>query len=113
MFKEKATLSDMIKKIIDIVEGKKDSAALRKLGIINIIELSKRPIYSIVEEIAGKTNDCIILTDLDRKGKELFSKLNSGLQRHGVRVDNTFREFLFKRTKLRQIEGITEELEVF
>ena len=99
--------------ILVIVEGKKDSAALRKLGIVNIVELSKKPIYSIVEEVAEKTKDCIILTDLDKKGKELFGKLNSGLQRHGVRVDNTFREFLFKRTKLRQIEGITEELGVY
>lgn len=118
MNSEKAALSEMIEKIIDsnvpvIVEGKKDSAALRKLGIANIIELSKKPIYSIVEEVAEKTEDCVILTDLDRKGKELFGKLNEGLQRHGIRVDNTFREFLFKRTKLRQIEGITAELEVF
>ena len=118
MNNEKVSLNEMIEKIIDsdalvIVEGKKDSAALRKLGIANIIELSKKPIYGIVEEIAGKTNDCIILTDLDRKGKELFGKLNEGLQRHGVRVDNTFREFLFRHTKLRQIEGITQELRVF
>lgn len=93
--------------IIVIVEGKKDRAALQKLGIRNIKELSKKPIFQIVEEIANSNEECIILTDLDREGKQLYSKLNSNLQRHGVKVNNRFREFLFKNTKLRQIEGIS------
>ncbi len=98
-----------------IVEGKKDRAALQKLGIgeESVMELSKKPIYAVIEEAAGKAENCIILTDLDRKGKELFGKLNDGLQRHGVKVDNSFREFLFRHTKLRQIEGISEDIEVF
>lgn len=98
-----------------IVEGKKDGAAMQKLGIYkgNIIELSKKPIYAVIEDIAEKAEECIILTDLDRKGRELFGKLNDGLQRHGVKVDNSFREFLFRHTHLRQIEGIAEDLEVF
>ena len=98
-----------------IVEGKKDSAALQKLGISEekIMELSKKPIYAVIEEAAEKSENCIILTDLDRKGKELFGKLNDGLQRQGVKVDSSFREFLFKHTNLRQIEGLTEDIEVF
>ena len=89
-----------------IVEGKKDKAALQKLGVNNVIELNKKPLFQIVEEIANTNNDCIILTDLDKKGKELYGKLNSDLQRNGVKIDNKFREFLFRHTKLRQIEGI-------
>ena len=88
-----------------IVEGKKDRQALEKLGITNIFELSKRPLFAVIEDIADKYNECVILTDLDRQGKQLFGKLNSGLSRNGVRVNNTFRNFLF-RTKLRQVEGI-------
>ena len=89
-----------------IVEGKKDRIALESFGISNIIELSKDPIFSIIEKISESNDDCIILTDLDRKGRELFGRLNGGLQRHGVVVDNSFREFLFRDTKLRQIEGL-------
>lgn len=92
--------------ILVIVEGKKDRAALQNLGIKNIAELSKKPIYQIVEEIANSSRECIILTDLDREGKELYSKLNSNLQKFGVKVDNRLRDFLFRNTKLRQIEGI-------
>ena len=91
---------------IIIVEGKKDNEALKKLGIKNIIELNKKPLFRIIEDIADNGKECIILTDLDKKGKELYGKINSGLQKFGVKIDNSFRNFLYKNTKLRQIEGI-------
>ena len=90
-----------------IVEGKKDRIALQKFGISNITELSKKPLFQIVEEIASCNDECVILTDLDRKGRELYGKLSKDLQKHGVRIDNELREFIFKNTKLRQIEGLT------
>lgn len=96
-----------------IVEGKKDKIALQKFGINNIVELNKKALFQIVEEIADSHNDCIILTDLDKKGKEIYGKLNSDLQRNGVKIDNRFREFLFKNTKLRQIEGLDSYLDSF
>lgn len=89
-----------------IVEGKKDSIALKKLGLKNIIELSKKPIFQIIEGVAHKNKECIILTDMDKKGKQLYGKLNSGLSRLGVKVDNKFREFLQKKTRLSHIEGL-------
>ena len=92
--------------ILVIVEGKKDKSALQKFGINNIVELSKKPLFQIVEEVADCNDECIILTDLDKKGKEIYGKLNSDLQKNGVKIDNKLREFLFKHTKLRQIEGI-------
>ena len=108
-------LIDKIKNsnILIIVEGKKDKIALEKLGIKNISTLSKKPLFQIVEEVANSNDECIILTDLDRKGKEIYGKLNSNLQKHGVKVNNKLREFLFKHTKLRQIEGIDTYLENF
>ncbi len=89
-----------------IVEGKKDKSALEKFGINNVITLSRKPLFSIIEEIVKLGKEVIILTDLDMEGKELYGKLNSGLQKFGVKVNNKFREFLFKETKLRQIEGL-------
>ena len=92
--------------IVIIVEGKKDRAALNKFGVTNIVELTKKPLFQIVEEVANSSEECIIMTDLDKKGKQIYGKLNSDLQRHGVKVNNNFRNFLFKNTKLRQIEGM-------
>ncbi len=108
---EKQQILEHLKKIKEsniliIVEGPKDKAALEYFGINNIQTLSKQPIYKIVENIAEKHKECIILTDLDKEGKKLFGKLNSGLSRFGVRIKKQFREFLFKETKLRQIEGL-------
>ena len=97
--------------ILVIVEGKKDRKALENFGIKNIIELNKKPIFEIIETIYSNNRECIILTDLDKQGKELYGKLNSGLQQFGVKVDNNFRNFLFKNTKLRQIEGLVNYME--
>lgn len=91
---------------IVIVEGKEDKKALQKLGIMNIVQLNKKPLYKVVEELIEEGKEVIILTDLDKKGKQLYGKLNHDLCRFGVKVDNRFRNFLFKKTKLRQIEGL-------
>lgn len=99
--------------ILIIVEGKKDKIALEKLGINNIIELNKKPLFQIVEEIADSNDECMILTDLDKEGKKIYGKLSSNLQKNGVKVNNKFREFLFNHTKLRQIEGLITYLEAF
>lgn len=102
-------LDDFIEKLkqvkLIIVEGKKDKAALEKFGIKNIFVLNG-PLYKNIEEISKKYKQVVILTDLDKEGRKLFSRLNSRLQERGIKVENNFREFLFKETKLRQIEGI-------
>ena len=93
-----------------IVEGKKDKTALESLGIKNIYVL-KGPLYENIEKISKKHKQVVILTDLDYEGRKIFSRLNSRLQERGVNVNNSFREFLFKETKLRQIEGIVRYIQ--
>ena len=63
----------MGKDILVIVEGFKDRRALNFFDITNVITLSKNPLYKVVESIYEPV---IILTDLDKKGKELYCKLN-------------------------------------
>jgi len=89
-----------------IVEGVKDKRALVALGLKKIILLQGRPLFTIVEEVADLTNSCLILTDLDAEGKKLYATLKKGLQRHKVKVDDSFRHFLFKETTLRHVEGL-------
>ena len=116
MNKTKQELLEQIEKLkssnlLIIVEGNKDKKALENLGIGNIAVLNKKPLFCIVENIASNNKEIIILTDLDREGKQLYGKLYPDFQRLGVKIDNAFREFLLKNTKLRQIEGITTYLE--
>ncbi len=94
--------------VLIIVEGKKDRAALNRLGLANIITL-EGPQYKNVEriaELAASAKRAVILTDLDPEGKKLYSRLKKDLGEHGIEIDDRFREFLFRKTKLRQIEGL-------
>jgi 5S rRNA maturation endonuclease (ribonuclease M5) len=114
--RESEELQEQIEKIIEqgklvLVEGIKDKRALEQLGITRIVTLRRRALYKVVEDIVNKTKDCIILTDLDKEGKKLYKTINSELTQRGVRIDKHFRNFLFKKTKLRQIEGIANYIE--
>ncbi len=91
-----------------IVEGLKDKIALEALGIKGIITINK-PFYKLIEDIS-KLRECILLVDLDREGRRIYNQLSSQLQKNRIKVDNRFREFLFKNTKLTQIEGLTRYL---
>ena len=108
LLKEIACLKDSSKLII--VEGKKDKAALEKLGLSKIVVLNG-PIYVFAENVSKVHEDVIILTDLDREGKRLYSKLKDELSKRGVKIDDSFRKFLFKETNLRQIEGLATYIE--
>jgi 5S rRNA maturation endonuclease (ribonuclease M5) len=99
LLKELETLKNS-KKVI-LVEGKKDQLVLEKFGIKSIT--LKKPLFSVVETIE---KECIILTDLDKEGRRLYSILRKNLEKRKVKIDNRFRVFLIKRTKLKQIEGL-------
>jgi len=88
-----------------IVEGIKDKRALNELGITNILTLSRKPLFSVVEDVVKNTTEVAILTDLDEKGKQLYSRLTKDLQRHGIKVDDQLRRLLFK-ARLSHIEGL-------
>lgn len=116
--KKETEIEEWVSKVRDsgsiiIVEGQKDKAALNSAGIDNgsIITLNRnKALYSIAEEIAETGKDAIILTDFDRKGKELYGKMKKELARAGVNIDHNYREFLQKNTKLSHIEGLQKYL---
>ncbi len=86
-----------------IVEGKKDQQALKEFDIPSI-QLNNQPIYKVVESIEQK--EVIILTDLDKAGRKLYSKLKHNLQKKGKRINDKPREFLFKNTRITYIESL-------
>ena len=102
----------LLNKLIDnntpiIVEGKKDKAALKALGAKNIITLC--PTYQLVESLSQE-KEVAILVDLDSEGRKIYHKLKDEFSRRGIKVNDKLRLFLFKNTKLRQIEGLTKYL---
>ena len=96
-------------KTLKIVEGKKDKEALSDFGITNIFTLNK-PLYKIVVEISEHEKEVILLLDLDKEGKKLYSYLKRNFERNGIKVVDKFRLFLFNNTKISNIEGIRKYL---
>ncbi len=82
-----------------IVEGKRDSAALKKLGFSGkVLELHKfGGMIKFVDSVA-KYQRLIILLDGDRKGRYLTGKIVEQLQ-HRTKVDLSFKRKLVSITK--------------
>ena len=82
-----------------IVEGKRDSTALRKLGFSGIVlEFhSFGGLVKFVDSVARYEN-IIILLDGDRKGKYLTGRIIKQLQRR-TKIDLSFKKKLISITK--------------
>lgn len=82
-----------------IVEGKRDSAALRKIGFSGkVLEFHKfGGMIKFVDSVA-KHDSLIILFDGDKKGKYLTGKTIQLLQRR-TNIDLTFKQKLTTITK--------------
>jgi 5S rRNA maturation endonuclease (ribonuclease M5) len=95
---------------IVVVEGKRDTSALRKLGYSgNICEFhSFKGLARFTDSVSCYRN-LIVLFDGDRKGKYLTSKIISQLE-HRVRIDLSFKKKLVSITKgkIRHIEDLSK-----
>ena len=91
-------LNSMTQSVV-IVEGKRDSAALRKIGFSGkVLEFHKfGGMINFVDSVA-KHENLIILFDGDKKGKYLTGKTIQLLQRR-TKIDLTFKQKLTTITK--------------
>ena len=98
------------KEMFIIVEGKKDYLSLQELGFKNIFIINEtgKSLYEKIEQIeekAGKRKICI-LTDFDKKGKQLYLLLKAELSKRKVKLDNKLRGILLK-ADISHIEGLS------
>jgi len=91
-----------------IVEGLKDKKALKSFGVKNLVVL-KGPLYKFVEDLSTE-KEVIILTDTDSEGNKIYGKLRTFFEMFGVRVNDSYRNFIIKNTNLRNIEGICKQV---
>ena len=93
-----------------IVEGKRDTKALRALGIVGeIIELNVgKGVVEFCEGVARKHRKVILLTDWDAKGGKLFRALGDCLKSLDVKADGAFRRGLARLAKkgAKDVEGV-------
>ncbi|MHB8584299.1 MAG: toprim domain-containing protein [Thermoplasmatota archaeon] len=90
-----------------LVEGEKDEAALRALGLEGrILRLNRGvSVWTVCESLRG-TPEVIVLTDWDRKGGQLARLLREGLAANGVRGDFAIRKELATLAHVRAVEGL-------
>jgi len=82
-----------------VVEGKRDSAALKKIGYSGVVlEFHKFGGLIKFADSVAKYESVIILLDRDRKGRYLTGKIISQLERR-TKVDLSFKKKLVSITK--------------
>src|SRR6266852_8170658 len=93
-----------------IVEGRRDEAALRKLGVkgtILCLKSTGEPRFRFIERLDGSRR-VIVLTDFDREGGELGTWLYQELSHRGIRADNQLWRKIrgLARTEVRSVEEL-------
>ncbi|MDA8079012.1 MAG: hypothetical protein M0Z79_08755 [Nitrospiraceae bacterium] len=109
-----AALHEANKRIPVIVEGRRDAAALKQLGLVGeiIVLHCGKGLYDFCEDIAERFSRVIILLDWDNKGEDLYRSLSRNLRGHGEEF-SAFREILkiLCQKDIRDIEGIPRLLQ--
>jgi 5S rRNA maturation endonuclease (ribonuclease M5) len=88
--KLKAIVSELGEAVI-LVEGKRDEKALKSLGLKDIIALKGRPPYEIAEILSDRNQEIVILTDFDKKGRQMEKRLRCLLQKRGKQPNTRLR----------------------
>ena len=109
------SLLNSMKRSVVVVEGKKDSFALKKIGFTGIVLEYHRfgGMVNFADSVA-KHENLIFLFDRDRKGRQLTGKAIKLLQRR-TNVDLRFKKRLTKITKgkIRFIEQLISVESIF
>jgi len=103
-------LQDLSETTPIIVEGLRDIAALKRMGITrNVISLGKGDsIFNFSENLSRTTRRAIILTDWDRKGGQLARMLREALMANGVKANDNIRAKLgvLSKKEVKDIESM-------
>jgi 5S rRNA maturation endonuclease (ribonuclease M5) len=92
-----------------LVEGLKDRASIRALGIGgDIVMTSQEPLFNLAERVSMQSADIIVLTDWDDRGEEVARNAETYLKSNGSRPDLEPRKKLRILTKkeVKDIEGL-------
>ena len=121
LISELSLLRELASSSAVVVEGKRDAEALRSLGIdaeFYFISGSVSSVNQLAESLSKLGKEVIVLTDFDKKGRELASRLIRELQSCGVKVkiNTEVRKNLmraFNGIKIGEIEDLASLFEKF
>jgi len=93
-----------------IVEGARDAAALRMLGITrNVMPLNRgTSIFAFCEQLSRTASEAVVLTDWDRRGGQLARMLKDSLAANGVRANDRMRTeiVVLSKKEVKDIESL-------
>ena len=96
-----------------VVEGRRDVSALRNLGVCGtIVTPNGQPLMYFTDTLACSYDSVIVLTDWDRKGNELSSRIVTYLRSCDVATDTTLRTRLKKLVQkdIKDVEGLDRHI---
>ncbi|MEM3555467.1 MAG: toprim domain-containing protein [Candidatus Micrarchaeia archaeon] len=96
-----------------LVEGKRDKEALERIGVKNRIMVINMSPDRVCERVSKVADKAVILTDFDRTGEELCSRVEEELRAHNVLPNTEMRRKLQYILGLRNFEEIDRKLEEF
>lgn len=100
-------------RIVFIVEGKRDELALKKFGFLNVVSISGKSCERVVNEILKNNfKEVTIATDFDEEGEILRFKLRFLLQKHKIKINSFYLNFLkrFKIVKIEELNSLLKEI---
>lgn len=98
-----------------IVEGRRDVAALRRLGVSrNVIALNKgSSVFSFCEALSENHSEAVVLSDWDKRGGQIARRLKEALKANGVRTVEHIRMqmVILSKKEVKDIEGLPAFIE--
>lgn len=88
-----------------LVEGRRDKAALRNLGVrVPIVQASTRPLFGLLPS----HRKVIVLTDYDREGRDIARAIEATARSLGIAPDLEYRRRIQRATmgEISHIEGL-------
>jgi len=117
-------LAQLLEKLVEksaqgaiiVVEGVKDAEALRNVGVtgkVFCIKTGRTLLYDVLNDYVNLKEELIILTDFDRRGKQLAGKIVNYLEHHGKPPNLSFwmRMNSLVSGDVKEVEGLTSYLE--
>ncbi len=94
---------------IIVVEGRRDVASLRQLGINGEIRLaSQQPLLEFTEQLSKSGKEIIVLTDWDKRGGMMARKIIDDLLFYGITPNTDIRSRIgiLVRKRIKDIESL-------
>ncbi len=108
-------LEELSEKTPVIVEGARDVAALKRMGITNNVIAPHKggSIFSFCEDLSRRSSAAVVLTDWDRRGGMLARMLRDGLKANGVEVNDYIRTriVILSKKEIKDIESLPTFIE--